>query len=237
MKPLLSLAALAALGACGRSVDMYPVGTGTGGTGGSTLPDAAVPDTGTSSTGRVCLINDARSPGTCATTGANGLTVTLGSYTTTTADDGSFSIVTPSGTDLVWRVTGTADVQAAAMALSSGTTIPALSLAIYNSMIVANQAIANDGSGAVIARITMGGAGVSGLQAAPTPLQEGAIYYDGASATVWQETSTGSFGVVWIPGLAPTSTAQIALSGSHTATITGIPIFADTVTFAFATVQ
>jgi hypothetical protein len=122
------------------------------------------------------------------------------------------------------------------MQVSTVATIPALSTVLYESMVTANQAVSGDGSGAVIARITMGGVGVAGLIATPSPVAEGVTYYDGTTATAWSATATGTFGAIWVPGLMP-GTVQLTLTGSHEATLTGIPIYADTVTFALAEIQ
>jgi hypothetical protein len=52
---------------------------------------------------------------------------------------------------------------------------------------------------------------------------------------VWDTTATSSFGVVWVPGLIPGFTT-LNVSGPPDASIPSIPVFADTVTFAFATI-
>ena len=237
---LLSLALLTALTACGRSVDMYPVGVGGGGTGGSTggggvdAPGDGI--AGSTINGRVCMISDARSPLACATTGAAGLIVTLGSAVTTAMADGHFSIVPANNTDLEWRVSGAA-IQASAMQLRYGSTIPAITKTTYDNMVAANQAVSGDGSGALMARFTLAATPIAGLQAITTPAAESVIHYDNnVSATTWSVDQTGSYGVVWVPGLVG-STVEISLSGASNAAITGIPIFANTVSFVLAEVQ
>jgi hypothetical protein len=238
MRLAVSLALLAGLGACNRDVERFPIGPGTGGGGSNgTMPDSPYADgngSGSMMTGRVCLINDARTPTTCASSGADGLTVALGTATATTAGDGSFMIASPSGTGLVWRVTGTA-IYSAAMQVTTTATIPAISLSIFEDMIATNQAIAGDGTGSVIARFTTNGSGVSNLEAATSPEPVGQYYYDGPNALTWDTTATSSFGVVWVPALIPGFTT-LNVSGPPDASIPSIPVFADTVTFAFATI-
>jgi len=216
---------------CGRDVEMYPVNPGGGGgTSGTGTPDAAVtPDGSSTIIGRVCLISDARSPTSCASSGADTLTVTLGSSTATPAADGTFSIARPSGSGLVWRVSGT-DIVGAAMEQASGTTIPTISAALYTDMTMTNQAVNNNGTGAIIAQLTHGGAALANATALPSPLPDGNVYYDGISAIVWSLDATGSYGVVWVPGMTP-GTAQLTINGSAQGTVTGIPVYADTVTF------
>jgi hypothetical protein len=225
------VASLVLLMGCGRDVEMYPVNPGGGGgTGGTGMPDAPITiDGSTTITGRVCLLSDARSPTACASSGADALTVTLGSSTATPSADGTFSIARPSGSGLVWRVSGTGIV-GAAMEQASGMTIPAISTALYADMTTTNMAINNNGTGAIIAQLTHGGAAVANATALPSPLPDGNVYYDGISATEWSLDVTGSYGVVWVPGMTP-GTAQLTINGSVQGTVTGIPVFADTVTF------
>ncbi|HSD88835.1 MAG TPA: hypothetical protein VLB44_15010 [Kofleriaceae bacterium] len=219
---------------CGRDVEMYPVNPGGGGgPSGTGMADAAITIDGSNTIlGRVCLIADARTPTACASSGADALTVTLGSATATPAADGTFSIARPSGSGLVWRVSGT-DIVGAAMEEASGTTIPAIGAALYADMTTTNSAINNNGTGAIIAQLTHGGAALVNATALPSPVPAGNVYYDGISAIVWSLDVTGSFGVVWVPGMTP-GTAQLTIDGTAQGTITGIPVFADTVTFVAA---
>lgn len=240
MKSVLSLALLAALAACGRSVDMFPVGVGTGGGGGTGSGTVDAPGDGIAGStinGRVCLINDARRPTTCATTGADGVLVLLGTTSVTTAADGSFSIVPTSNTDLVWHATGTA-IQASAMELRFGKTIPAISKGIFDTMVATNQAVPSNGTtGSVIARFTLAATPIAGIQVITTPAAQSPIYYDNsASATQWTNTQTGSYGVAWVAGLFPGS-VELSLSGAQNATLSGIPVFTDTVTYVLAEIQ
>jgi hypothetical protein len=237
MRSVLAFVLLAGIAACHDDVEMFPIGPGTGGPGGGMTPDAAPPDSssaGTQISGRVCLISDARTPTTCADSGAGNLTVTLGTETATTADNGSFSITSHGGTGLVWRVAGDAIVPSA-MQVSTEHVIPAIGQQLYADMVAANNAIVGDGSGAIIARLTSGGSGVSGLVAATTPDPEGLIYYDGTSTLSFETNQTGSFGVVWVPGLLP-QTTTLTLGGAKDATVAGIPVYASTVTFVLAAI-
>src|SRR5437879_12702520 len=103
--------------ACGSKADDFMTQPGGGGPGGgcgsgsapydSNPTDGVVssPDGGIS--GRVCLATDPRKLTGCATSGAGGFTVQLGSAAATTGADGKFTIASPSMTNLVWNVTGT----------------------------------------------------------------------------------------------------------------------------------
>jgi len=82
-------------------------GSGSGGSDGSVGPDGAVtPIDAPAIDGRVCLLTDARKLNQCASTGAGGLTVRLGTGVALTADDGSFTIAGQSGQGLVWQISG-----------------------------------------------------------------------------------------------------------------------------------
>lgn len=217
--------------ACSKDVEMYPVSPGGGGGGGTTFVDAAVDapvsDGGTMTTGRVCLINDARNPTACASTGAANLTVTLGTQAATTAADGAFTITRPAGTNLTWRVSG-AGIVASAQPISIGMPIPALSQTVYETMLATNQVPSGDNTGAIIAKLTQNGVAYVGATATTTP--PGNVFYDGTSIEQWDVDSTGSFGVVWVPGLsAGTASMQIG-----NASLTGIPVFANTITYVSA---
>lgn len=219
----------------------FPIMPGGGGSGSSTNPDAAVDDGGDASTmiaGRVCLISDARTPTACAATGADGFTVSLDAQQATTAADGSFTLARPSGSNLVWRVTGTG-IEPSAMVYSASApaTIPALTSLVYGDMLAAMQPTVGNTDGAVIARVTRGTSPVSGIVVSTSPLSTSGTYYDGASTIDWNDVATGANGVAWIPGM-PAGTATLAFDtgGSNGVTMASAPVFADTITFVFHTV-
>src|SRR5436190_17636345 len=130
---------LALAAACGEDGSDFPIaGGGGGGKGGSSMPDAGDDgDASTVITGRVCLISDPRAlTSPCADTGADALTVSLGTETTTTATNGAFVITRPTGTNLIWFVSGTG-IESSALPLSAGTTVPAIASTVYGDMLAA----------------------------------------------------------------------------------------------------
>jgi hypothetical protein len=228
------LVALLALGACDDDGGGYPINPGGGGPGGGTNPDGSVEgDGGTSISGRVCVIVDARALGSCASTGAAGITVALGNQITTTNDDGSFVITRPTGQNLVWRVSGD-DIEASALPLASANEIPAIDSAVYVDMLAVTNATLGAG-GAIIARVGRNGTASAGVVAIPSPQATSEIYYDGASTLEWETDSTGGSGIIWIPSIAA-GTASLTLdNGVNQTSLTGISVFSDTITFAYGT--
>lgn len=214
MRPLW-LCFLVAAGCSNGSGGDLPVNPG-GTPDGGALPDAFIPPDGVPGgsvdampgaiNGRVCLAADPRaltqlvSPTACATTGAGGLTVSLGGTTATTNADGTFSILPPttSGT-LVWGVSGPNIVPS--RMLFSDYEIPALSTATFAQLLSDNAVTLLPGEGSIFVQIVRNGAGYVGVTAATSPSSNYDAFYDGASATAWTQTSTGSFGTVWFPGL------------------------------------
>jgi len=235
MARLLLFAALFC-GCSEESTNGFPIMPGGGGQGGVGTVDAGVEaDGGMSSmlTGRVCLLSDARQPSSCAGSGADGFTVTLGSQTATTASDGSFTMTRPSGTGLVWKVSGTG-IEPSAMRLSSGTTIPAIQSLLYGDMIAAMNAVVSVETGAIIARLTKANAAITDAVVVASPTPDSETYYDGLGVTDWDFDSTGSFGVVWISSIASGTASLTVDNGSAQNTVGGIPVFAGTITFELA---
>lgn len=233
MTRVLLLASLL-LAACEEAGGMLPIAPGGGGKGGATQPDAAViDDGGTEIQGRVCLLADPRDPVTCAASGADGLTVTLGDQTATTASDGSFTIARPSGTNLTWFVSGTG-IEPSAMRAALGTTVPAIASLLYGDMIAGMSAIVTTEDGAIIAQLRRDDAAFTNAVATATPGPDSEVYYDGPAVSEWNFDATGPFGVVWISAIAP-GIASLALdNGAVQTTVAGIPVFAGAITFELA---
>ncbi len=230
MTRLLLLAAL--LAGCKDAGDMLPVVPGGGGTGSSMQPDAAMieEDGGTEIQGRVCLLSDPRAPATCAASGADGLAVTLGGQSATTAGDGSFTIMRPSGTNLTWLVNGTG-IEPGVMRAALGSTIPVLSSLLYGDMIAGMSAVVTTEDGAIIAQLRRNNAPFTDAVAVATPVPDSEVYYDGPGVSDWDFDSTGAAGVVWISAIPPGNASLAVDNGTVQTTVGGIPVFAGAITF------
>jgi hypothetical protein len=242
MRIVIGLLALTA--ACGDDGNMFPVGGG-GNDGGFTFPDgsspvdarmvdAAVPPSDSMAApidanlivGRVCLLTDARRMQDCATSGASGLTVRLGNAATTTAGDGSFTIAGQTGSGLVWRVTGPSIVSS--FEVLADYQIPAITTTAYNALLAANNVTIIPGEGSLMIFAAENGAGKSGVSASVAPQAFYQPFYDGASATTWERTSTGTEGAIWIPGI---DVGNATASLTPTKTTGSQPIFDGGITF------
>lgn len=243
---------LAFTAACsGDDGGMFPVG-GNGNDGGFTLPDGrtggggtdAATDAGADATplatdaalfdGRVCLLTDVRDFETCATTGAGGLTVRLGTATTTTAADGRFTIAAQTGAGLVWRITG-ANIVSSYEPLADYF-IPTMLKTDFDAMRAASadpDVTLVPGEGSMMVFVSRNGAGVSGI----TATSSAAFYkpfYDGSTEYAFTQTSTMSAGIIWVPGMDVGNGSISVFEGASTTpsgTASG-PIFDGGVTFA-----
>jgi hypothetical protein len=241
----IGLLALSAVVGCGDDGNMLPVGGG-GGDGGFTFPDSngggggdgGGDGGGTDSqvaaidanifTGRVCLAADPRRLNECSTTGAGGLTVRLGSASTTTAADGTFMIEGQASN--VWRVTG-ANIVSSYMLLGDYE-IPAITRTTYDAMIAANMngLTLNPGEGSVMAQVIQNGVGRTGAFASSAPTSTWQPFYDGTSQTDWDQDATDVNGTIWFAGL-DVGTASITVTYIDDFAKGGLPIFDGGITF------
>ncbi len=209
---------------------MFPLsGGGGGGGGGGGAADANLGDSLGSTdviAAKVCLVTDPRSPDVCSTASAAGFTVTLDGHTATTSPDGTFVIDTPTSSNLTWTVTGNdAVIITSLMGFSTARVIPVMKTADYINLQNESGVIYTPGYGDVFIHVGMAGMNVATVVAAATPTPLFAPQYDGTTATSWQVTSTGSFGMVWLAGLlaGSASTTLMPTGGTSTA-VGGIPI-------------
>lgn len=202
---------LACAGCPAPEADDYPVlpgGGGPGGVGGGTVPldDAGggPDDGGTVIAGRVCVLDDPRDLSRCAIGGADGITVTLGSASTTTAADGVFTITAVPSANLVWRASGgNAMIVPSVVPYGASTTIPAIPATRFQALLADNGAIFSDGDASIFVHIVSGGASVTGATGTLIPAAASLVFYDGANDQVWDQDATGAFGMMWIPEADP----------------------------------
>ena len=237
------LALLVVLAGCPKEPsEGFPINPGGSGSGlGSSFTPDAPPesdgDGGTMINGRVCLLlASPHTLATCAASGAGNFTVKLGSNTTATADDGSFTMMRPAvTTNLVWLVSGTG-IEKSAVKYGGSTTLPAIDTLAYQDMVASTNATIGAGTGAIMMRVTRQGFAVAGATVTTAPVSDSGIYYDGPDPTSWQQTETGTFGVAWAPSI-DTGNANLTITdGSTNTTVMAQPVLADTITFVFAAI-
>lgn len=224
---------LVAAAACGADdVELYPINPGGGGGGGNLpRPDAAPdgPDMGGMVSGKVCAIEDARNPQDC-TSGAGGVTVTIGTAMATTAADGTFMINRPAGATL-WMVSGTGFTPSA-MSLSSGTDIPLLETTAYDAIVNENSMATGNNTGALIVKVRKNGNPVVGAEGSSTPSRVTA-YYDTPDPVTWETDTTDAAGAIWLAGV-PAGMATVEIMTSSKKTLPPVLVIADTITWIFA---
>lgn len=230
-----ALLVLVVLAACHPSDENdFPVAPGGGGFGGGQLaaPDAATGgDGGPALVARVCLMTDPRDQGSCAATGAGGLTVTLGTSIATTADDGTFAIARPASTSLVWVITGTTIVPSV-MSFAAQPKVPALPITLYAQLQGDNGVVPQAGQGAAMVRVVHGSVLVPSATVTISPAGIYATLYDGATPSGWTQSATGSFGAAWMPGVtAGTANITVTPQGGTPVVISQVPIVDGGVTF------
>jgi len=228
----LVLAAFVLLGACINSdpdndFPVVPQGGGTGG-GGTSAPAIR---------GRVCLVTDPRFLATCATTGAAGLSVSIGNSSATTIANGTFVMPQPTaGITSMVSVTGSGIVPSTTP-LNAAAQIPVINQALFDMMVLQTGIITTHGSGSILASITRGGEPVPNITAVATPTPAFGPFFDGTTPTGFTVNPTGTQGVVFFSGAATTAPVNVTftdpLSQTET-TVGGVQVIDGGITFVEA---
>lgn len=229
-------------GAAGGGDDYPPITGGAGpivvGAGAGSDGDAGTGDAGLARHGRVCLLTDLSRVGdatACAPSGAQGLVVSLGTRTTTTAGDGSFTIVPPLGGGLTWHVTGS-QLVTSVMPFGADDTIPAIRDLVYGELLDTNLVTLADQQGSIVVRVVSGVVPAVGVTATSVPAPPRLALYDASSATIWKESGgTGPLGMAWfadVPLAAAGPTfATIALTPRGRSAVPAVPVENQAITF------
>lgn len=213
--------------------DFPPLGGGGGGPGGGAgggNNDAGIDALQNPLSGRVCLVSDLRKLDECAATGADGLTVTLGSYETQTEVDGSFIIEGSQGTSVAWKITGT-NIVSSVQGLSIVHQIPAIRTSRYADLLLDNGIILNPGQGSIVVEVLESNAPKPNALATTNPVASFGTRYDGSSALVWDQDQTGVFGIAWISGIASGATLLTIASSTLPDVDTTVTIEDGAITF------
>jgi len=229
--------------ACGSSTDPRMVLPGgddtTTGPGVDAAPtgDGSLGD-GNAIAGKVCVIADLRVIDSgCAPSGVADLTVVLDGNTAMTADDGSFVMPMPTGSNLLWQISG-AGIVTSLVPFSSATQLPAVTQELYDNVTLSNGVIVNSGEGSVVVRVldSVTHQPASDVTATVMPAATYDPYYDGSSSTVWNQNATGTQGITWTPGVT-VGTATVTLKdGAGMEKAIALPVADLAITFATASI-
>jgi hypothetical protein len=182
--------------------------------------------------GRVCVVTDVRTPTVgCATTGAANITVTLGTETTMTADDGSFMLMPPSGAGLVWHTSGT-NLVSSVIPLTTSNFLPMVSVQTYLDLENGNSVIVNSGQGSVFLYVRQTALPLADATTEVSPPGSFLTLGDRANATNWVQGATGALGVSWTPGIDVGPATLTVTPPVGTAAMIDVPVEDGAITFA-----
>ncbi len=184
-------------------------GGGSGGSNiGSTVPDAN-PDL---IEGFVCVLVDPRNFMSCSADAANGITVSLpGVGSATTAEDGTFTIARPTGTNLAWSITGD-NVMPSTMGFGTSAIVFAITVETFSELVNANGIVFDPTQGTIIGQVVEAGSGAAlvTVVAAPIGVFPDTFYAVPSDQQDWPGSTTSAFGTFLIAGL----TAGVGSAGS-----------------------
>lgn len=204
------------------------------------LPDAPAVQIdappGTEVAGRVCKIVDLRSWYTnCAGSGAADLTVAMGSFSTTTAADGTFTAVVPSGVSTA-TVSGTGVVTSISSFDPAGDIIlPAPTTGAWSAVLAGTVIEVGPDNGTILAELRVSGdpSADATLDTNPVPgaLAGSRVYYDNdADKNAWGQIGTQGHGKALAADMLPTVVDLTETFGS-TSVAGGVTVTADAITF------
>ena len=227
---------LVALAACKQGTgDDYPINPGGDDIGDFHPPvdgpasDQSLGDGGAMINGRVCLLADLRAPTMCANTGAANITVQLGTATTLTADDGMFSLVSPGGTNLAWRVSA-ADLATSIVPVSTSTILPIIAADDYADMQLTSGVIINSGQGSIVLFVRDALGPLAGAAVTVTPTQAFAPKRD-MTRLLWVDGDTGASGASWTAGLTAGSVSVKVTPPTGTPQVFALPVADGAITY------
>jgi hypothetical protein len=183
-------------------------------------------------TGRVCVVTDLRTPTAgCEPTGVADITVRLGTETAMTADDGSFMLLPPSGTNLVWHLSGT-NLVSSVIPLTTSTILPMIRDQAYLDLQGGNSVIVNSGEGSVFMYVRQAGLPLEDATTVVSPTASFLTLGDRANATVWVQGGTGPLGVAWTPGIVAGTASFTVTPPVGSAALIAVPVEDGAITFA-----
>lgn len=197
---------LLALVACtGNEGDDYYVEPGNGGgtfdnSTGMSPTDGGTGD-GATLQARVCGLSQILMWDDCDSIGLDGLLVEVGTAQATTRGDGTFDIANPTGSNLVWRVSGSPQMPTIHEYPGDEQRIPSIRLALYQNLAADSNVV--PAGGAIFVRVMHMNAPVTDATGSLTGLQELVHYDDAAAPGKFGVDATNAAGIVWFPNVTP----------------------------------
>jgi hypothetical protein len=172
----------------------------------------------------VCVLPDPRDFTTCSATGLAGMTVSLpGVGSATTADDGTFAIALPTGTDLVWTISGS-NVMPSMMGFSTSAVLYAITPAVFTDLLNANGIVPDPTQGVILGNVLRGGSalGSATVVASPIGVYPSTFYAKLDDTQDWPLSSTdAALGSFMMAGFAPGVEALTATPAAGSAEVLG----------------
>lgn len=248
MRPLIVALTILAAACAAEDPPTGPGGGGGGGGGTGGSPDGGSfgdGGSGTGISGRLCIVDDVRIPELCPTvSGIGGVPIEVNGVTTTSADNGSFSVASPGGSIAKLRIAfgddGYRDV-VVPIGLSNGTAsglkLPLIRETTWQSLLTRASAIEPDNSASIASYFVRGDFAVTGVEVqAPAGSTTFPIYDrpndppdDWAAGAL-----TGPRGaaiMVGVPASNPDVSFLVIPPDGAPLTTAGVPVEADALTF------
>ncbi|HEY1550134.1 MAG TPA: hypothetical protein VGG28_20040 [Kofleriaceae bacterium] len=226
--------------ACAPDSTTYPIGGGAGGGAGGNGGGGGGGSSGNGIDanpdvveGLVCVLPDPRDFTTCLGSGAGGIAVTLGAGSAVTNDDGTFTIATPTGTNLVWSLSGSG-VMASTIGFSTSAVIPAIQTMTFETLANENGIVFDPTQGTIIGQAMHAGSGFANATAIAAPVGiYDTFYASPTDPSDWLDAeTTTTFGTFLIAGLTPgTETLTLTPGTGSAAIVNDVPSGSGVITF------
>ncbi len=206
-----------------------------GNTSGS-LPDGGGGgDAGTTIMGRVCGLSEILNWDECDQAGLDGLLVTVGTSQKTTTANGTFTdMPSPTGSNLVWRVSGNTQMKSL-LEYPGDLTIPSIKTNLYQNVAADANVAIDPTAGTIFVKVMYMGNPVAGATATLAGLNDLVRYDDAAANGSFNVDATHLDGVVWFPNVSPGATRTFTITPPQaigTPKMTTVVVEAETATFA-----
>jgi hypothetical protein len=152
--------------------------------------------------GRICLTTDLRFPLRCASTGAEGFTITYGDATASSTGDGSFAFsAAPTVAATTLKATRSGFVTSVIPRSNGSFLIPTTLQQTFDTFMSDNAFPLPADHGTVVARVLKSGAPLLGAKLVSNPISLQIALYAGANASIWETKSTVADAVIALPGI------------------------------------